>query len=127
MFQFPPNLDPSTPLELKFITMWELWGKPAVWEIFGDAHHLQRQDSEAVAERVLRELLDEGYAMLVHGSWDEPDAPHEPLGEAEVEDAMRRLRDPDPWKAEARPAWVVPTDRWWEWAEVKKGMTKPSQ
>jgi len=124
-FRFPPTLKPTTMQELKFVTLWELWGEPPIHEIFGDARHLQRADKAACAERVIRELLNEGYASLLQTPWDDPDAPAQQLTPAEVEHAFHRLREFEAWREHSVCVRLAPTDKWWEWAEVAKGFQRP--
>jgi len=118
-FRFPPNLNPTTFGELKFITLWELWGEPPIHEVFSDARHLQRDDRDACAERVVCELLSEGYAELVRGR---SDAPQVRLAPSEAHEAVEALRAFDRWLADGTQVRLAPTPKWWEWAEVEKGV-----
>lgn len=123
-FRFPPALNPQTFGELKYITMWELWAEPPIWEIFSDALHLDRVDPEACAERVIRELLEEGYAAVVSRPWGVSEATPEFLAPAEVDRAITQLRDFDIWRNHEKLVQLTPTAKWDEWARINKG-TEP--
>jgi hypothetical protein len=121
-FRFPPSLEPRSYGELKYLTMWELYMEPPVYEPYAGAEHVPSGNREALAEHVLVELYEEGYVAVVRRRWDDDGSAGELLTESEARKAFSELRTHDAWRSRDAAIFLVPTEKWWAWARIEKGL-----